>query len=107
MKQKIADELIARAEKHIPASHLIVNYYRIYRRIAYKIPVRAFHCPEYDDRKGYPWSIWLTWDLEERIQALGWNFELFQNADAKRLAVQDIICTGYNGSRPVADRQGA
>lgn len=70
----ISQELTNRASRLAIESFLVVHYYRIRKRIALPLPikdpvtsshtVRAFSSP-------YPWSIWLTWSLENRVLALG------------------------------------
>jgi len=90
-------ELARRAADQLASDHLVVDYYRVRRRLAYPLPVRAFRIHEYplrrdqeDHRLGYPWSIWLSWALEERVYALGWHAEFAGDADCTRAACRDL-----------------
>ena len=42
LKPAIERELLARANHFLPQTHLIVDYYRVRRRVAYPLPVRSF-----------------------------------------------------------------
>ena len=90
---EIEQELHRRAESFLSQKHLLVNYNRIYRRVAYPLPVRCFELLKYPMPEGsdYPWATWLVFALEERIYSLGWAGEWF-GAEAVREAVRrDII----------------
>ena len=53
-------------------TRLLVDYYRIRRRIAFPLPVDKFYEVKIPSKSisGYPWSIWMIWRLEERFHAL-------------------------------------
>ena len=81
-----------RAEIFSRQRHLIVDYYRIRRKLAYPLPVRslsipALPVPSIDD---YPRSIRMLWALEERINVLGWAAEWSGNAVYARKAAADL-----------------
>jgi len=87
--EKIIQE---RAAAFAPQSFLVVDYYRIYRKLAYPLPVRRIDHPPVDveDRSSYPWEIWMTWDLEERINSLGWAGEWSGNQQYRALVQTDL-----------------
>lgn len=85
-------EIRRRAAMFSRERHLIVDYYRIRRKLAYPLPVRSLSIPaapvpSIDD---YPWSIWMLWTLEERINALGWAAEWFGDAGYARQVAADL-----------------
>ena len=86
--QHIETELARRAAHYLHERYLVVDYYRIRRRLAYPLPVRSLHIPELPipDIPLYPWATWMTWELEERVHSLGWAAQLL-NDDAAREAV--------------------
>ncbi|MCG3178384.1 MAG: hypothetical protein BIFFINMI_00711 [Phycisphaerae bacterium] len=89
----IEAELRRRADRFLPQRRLIVDYYRVRRRLAYPLPVAGIRDPRYPlrDRDGhYPWAIWLLWSLEERINALGWTGELLGAPACRRAACDDL-----------------
>ncbi len=85
-------ELRRRMERQLPQTHLLVDYYRIRRRIAYPLPISELTFPSSKPRgfENYPWGIWLSWSLEERIMALGWAGTWFQNERAREVVRRDI-----------------
>ena len=88
----IESELLRRAARCWSASHLIVDYYRIRRRLAYPLPIQGLRIPQVPAPtiNNYPWSIWLLWSLEERIGALGWTAQWLGTQEAKRAVVRDL-----------------
>jgi len=81
-----------RAEWHRDQTHLIADFYRIRRRVAYPLPIGEVHLPEMPvpGISVYPWSVWLLWDLEERIHSLGWAGEWFRDVDVQQKAGRDL-----------------
>lgn len=82
------------AADHARAQRLVVDYYRIRRQLAWPLPVMFEGEPDIPTRLGstYPWSIWLMWSLEQRVNALAWSANR-GGKDAKqhaRLANDDL-----------------
>lgn len=91
-REQIETEIRRRADGYKPQTHLIADYYRVRRKIAYPLPIREITLPglPIPGIKAYPWSIWMTWSLEERILCLGWAASWFDDEQARRLAVSDL-----------------
>lgn len=64
-------------------SRLMVDYYRIRRKISFPLPLDQFYLLKIPSKSisGYPWSIWMVWRLEERFHAL-YNGYFFQKDQA-------------------------
>ena len=79
-------------ERHLAQTHLLVDYYRIRRRIAYPLPISELSLPASKPRgfENYPWGIWLSWVLEERVTVLGWAGTWFQDERAREVVRRDI-----------------
>jgi hypothetical protein len=94
MKTQIEAEIRRRADHYLPLTHLVVDYYRIRRRVAYPLPVREFTILKFPlpppRSSDYPWATWMSWELEERIGSLGWAREWFGDAKAGDAAIADI-----------------
>jgi Heparinase II/III-like protein len=71
---------------------LVADFYRIYRKLAYPLPVTEIHHPDFHVTgiSGYPWEIWMTWDLEQRVFSLGWAAEWTGNERYRELVRRDI-----------------
>ncbi len=80
-QKAVEAEMCRRAELHLPQRRLVVDYYRIGRKLAYPLPLKSLSVPDVPvpGIPGYPWSTWLSWTLEERILALGWVAEWFED----------------------------
>ena len=91
-RDHIETEIRRRADGYRPQTHLIADYYRVRRKIAYPLPIREIYLPglPISGIRRYPWSIWMTWSLEERILSLGWAASWFGDEQARRLAVADL-----------------
>jgi len=90
---EIMAEIGRRAEVFKACKHLFVDFYRIRRRLVWPLPVNGFDhlkVPVRGFSVEYPWAIWMSWALEERIGVLGlaagWNAD----ADAA-IAVQNDL----------------
>ena len=85
-------ELQRRTAQHLGQSRLIVDYYRVGRKLAYPLPVPSLSIPEVvvPGIANYPWSIWMLWALEERMLCLGWAAEWFHDPIAARAAKADL-----------------
>src|SRR5688500_4335565 len=93
MKQKEIESVIrARADKAILAKRLAVDYYRIRQRVSYPLPIMQAAGPKRAIRsiQNYPWSIWMIWALEERINSLGWAGEWLNDRAAAAAAARDL-----------------
>jgi len=85
-------ELLRRAEFHLRQPRLVVDYYRVGRKLAYPLPVPSLSLPEVvvPGIKSYPWATWMLWTLEERVLALGWAAEWLQHGESQRSAAADL-----------------
>ncbi|MFH1738264.1 MAG: heparinase II/III family protein [bacterium] len=86
--KEIENEIERRANRYLSQKHLVVDYYRIGRTVAYPLPIKSTSIPEFPvpDIDNYPWATWMTWELEERVNCLGWVGE-WLNRDGARKAV--------------------
>lgn len=108
---QIAAEIARRAEVFKARRHLFVDFYRIRYRFAWPLPVTVFDHPAVSVRgfsEAYPWAIWMSWALEERIGALGLAAEWSSDAAAATAARIDLkaLCNwpGYLHTRSDAKR---
>jgi hypothetical protein len=87
-----ADELRRRAQAFVAQRRLLVDYYRIGRKLAYPLPVKNLSLPDVPvpGIPQYPWATWLTWAMEERIVTLGWVAEWFADHAARQAARADL-----------------
>jgi len=71
---------------------LVVDYYRIYHRLAFNLPVRSIENPgiQVEGIGEYPWEIWLLWTLEERIYSLGWAGQWFPDRRYREQVALDL-----------------
>ena len=92
-------ELMARAAHYAAQERLTVDYYRIYRKLAYPLPVIAVDNPPLgvEDSFSYPWEIWMIWELEQRINSLGWAAEISGDQRYRELAAARPGCFGRLG----------
>jgi hypothetical protein len=75
------------------AKRLVVDYYRIRRKLAWPLPVRGIETPQYPVRGhiGYPWATWMLWALEERIAVLGFAGSRFDDVEAQVVAERELV----------------
>ncbi len=87
-----AAEVLARAGRYASQTRLVVDYYRIYRQLAYPLPVTRVDNPPLaiEDNFSYPWEIWMLWELEERVNCLGWAGQWSGDSLYRRLAQTDL-----------------
>lgn len=89
----IKRELGRRARHYLTREMVEVDYYRIRQRSFFPIPVTNF--PEQQSfvrgLPNYPFGIWLLWELENRILALGWHGELSGNNAVKEAVATDLF----------------
>jgi hypothetical protein len=69
----VGAEILRRADRYSRASHLVVDFYRIRQKVGLPLPVREFprQLSQVRGFTDYPYAIWVLWELEERIFALG------------------------------------
>jgi len=89
----IDEELRHRARQRLSHTHLAVHYYRVRRRLAFPLPL--VQRPTWENQivlglAEYPWEIWLMWEIEERINALGWAAQLLADDDAMTVAAREL-----------------
>lgn len=86
------EELLRRAGRFAGQDRLVADFYRIYRKLAYPLPVTSVDNPplRVEDRFSYPWEIWMIWELEERINSLGWAAEWTGDECFRELAARDL-----------------
>jgi len=91
-RRTLEAEIQRRARWQLRQTRLIVDYYRIGRRIAYPLPLGELAAPQIPipGLSSYPWGTWLSWTLEERVTGLGWAAEWFGDGDARKAAAADL-----------------
>lgn len=91
-QRAVEAEIGRRARGYLPQRRLVVDYYRIGRKLAYPLPVTSLSLPDVPvpGIPGYPWATWMTWTLEERILSLGWVAEWFRDEEARKVASEDL-----------------
>jgi hypothetical protein len=91
-RNAIEQEMNRRAREFANQKFLDVDYYRIHRKLAYPLPLKSLSIPSVPvpTISDYPWSIWMLWALEERVQSLGWAAEWFKNEEFSRAASRDL-----------------
>lgn len=98
----IESEVRGRATDSVGRSHLVVDYYRIRRLIAYPLPIKDLVIPDFPvtGLPVYPWAIWMLWAYEERVGALGYAAEWFEDEQMRDLAERDLVAlAGWSGYR--------
>lgn len=101
---EVLEVLKTRAQRHARSARLEVDYYRIRRRIAFPWPME--HLPDVHFAvalANYPWHIWLAWEIEERIQALGWAGEMTGDEAFRRRCGEDLASLARWPSHSNAD----
>lgn len=84
--------ILRRASDQLSQNRLVVDFYRIRRRLAYPLPVREESFPEFPTRLGtwYPWDCWLAWAIEERVWNLGWAGTWNEDQNYRNAVEQDL-----------------
>jgi len=92
LPERAAEIIHERAERYAGQELLVVDYYRIYRKLAYPLPVTEIHRPDFfvAGISKYPWEIWMTWELEERINSLGWAAQSSGDESLRSLVRRDL-----------------
>ncbi len=90
--EAVEAELRQRARQEAARTRLPVHYYRIRSRLSYPLPVAGLDDPALNVTTipKYPWATWLTWTLENRINALGWAAQLLSDDDAAKACAADL-----------------
>ena len=86
-------ELFKRLEKEKKKKELIVNYYRIYQRFSFPLPVRDWQrsIPKnIAEIKDYPFSTWLLWSLRERWDTFLAAALLYHDGEALKLLQTEL-----------------
>lgn len=88
----IEAEIHRRAAWHRAQRRLVVDYYRIRRTLAYPLPARSLAIPgmAVPSISEYPWPIWMSWALEERIYSLAWSTEWKPDEQLTTLVTRDL-----------------
>ncbi len=91
-RASIDAELKARAARYLARNQLSVDYYRIGRRLAFSLPVEQIPRPELPvpGIPDYPWEIWFSWELEQRLNSLGWAAQWFGDEFAAAAAAREL-----------------
>lgn len=88
----IANIPASRKEYEKKQTRLNVDYYRIRRKLSFPLPVAEFYTVKIPSKSisGYPWSIWMTWRLEERFHALYNAFSLEKDQTCGNLLFREL-----------------
>jgi Heparinase II/III-like protein len=91
-RARIESEMRVRADRYLAQKVLAVDYYRIGRRLAFplgfeRVPKPVLPVPGIPD---YPWEIWMAWEIEERLNSLGWAAQWFKDATAALQAGREL-----------------
>ncbi len=110
--EAIEREIRRRARAQVPAEILVADYYRIDTKIGYDLPVRRVDHPQLGVTTiaNYPWQIWVTWAMEERICSLAAAAEWLNDEEARAACLRDLealaewpaygenlLCAGHTG----------
>ncbi len=92
LQQRAEDAIMSRAERFSRQDVLVADFYRIYRKLAYPLPVTEIYHPSFHVTgiPKYPWEIWMTWDLEQRINSMGWAAHWRGDERLKELVRRDL-----------------
>jgi hypothetical protein len=88
------EELHRRAAQCAQQRHLLVDYYRIRRKVAVPLPVRgpaATHQTLRAFSGDYPWNIWLMWALAERVETLLYSAQHAHGAEGPVSALKEDL----------------
>ena len=97
---EIRAEIQRRAEHYLRQDRLVVDYNRIRMSLAFPLPVPRLILPTVPvpGIAEYPWATWLLWEIEERVNCLGWAAELFGDERARAAASTDLTAlAGWPG----------
>ncbi len=91
-RQAIEAEMNSRVRRQLSRHWLVVDYYRIGRRLAFPLAIKQIEIPklEVPGIPDYPWEIWLSWELEERLNCLGWQAEWSKEPEATKAVIRDL-----------------
>jgi hypothetical protein len=80
------------AQAYAAERYLVVDYYRIRRTLAFPLPVTdlSLRNVQVPTISGYPWATWMTWELEERVNTLGYAAEWFRDDTFAAAATRDL-----------------
>src|SRR5947209_6051882 len=91
-KSDFEAEIASRVNHYLRQQYLVVDYYRIRRRVAYPLPVTSLSVPAIPvpGIGDYPWATWMLWELEERVNSLGWAAEWWSKSDCIQAVARDL-----------------
>jgi hypothetical protein len=91
-RKAIEEEIARRTAWELSRSRLTTDYYRIRRKLAYPLPLKELIIPEIiaPTIPNYPWSVWVLWELEERVLTLGWHAEWNGDKTAAAACARDL-----------------
>jgi hypothetical protein len=91
-RQAIEAEMNSRARRQLSRDWLVVDYYRIGRKLAFPLALKQIEIPklEVPGIPDYPWEIWLSWELEERLNCLGWQAEWSKDPEATQAVIKEL-----------------
>ncbi|HLA38654.1 MAG TPA: hypothetical protein VJ417_01585, partial [Candidatus Glassbacteria bacterium] len=92
LQQRAKDVIQLCARRYASQKVLVADFYRIYRKLAYPLPVTEIYRPDFyvEGIGQYPWEIWMTWDLEQRINSLGWAAHWSGDESLRALVRRDL-----------------
>lgn len=85
--------LTDRCENALRQTHLVVDYYRIRRKLALPLPVRQITIHRHPLKlppEGYPWATWMSWALEDRLHTLGWSAHWLDHDEAGDRVAEEL-----------------
>lgn len=98
---KALQELKKRGMREAAVSFLLVNFYRIRRKTALRLPLNDL--PMLSPRVGiienYPWMLWIIWKLEARLLSLAAAERITTNAEITDVFRRDVraLCRWDSG----------
>ncbi|PCJ62217.1 MAG: hypothetical protein COA79_03925 [Planctomycetota bacterium] len=91
--KNIENELSNRSKSEKSANRLLVDYYRIRRRVLFDLPVKELHKIDFSIRgfdAEYPWAIWFIWRLEKRFETLAYDSVINSDIESKEILHKEL-----------------
>jgi hypothetical protein len=91
-KDDLEAEIASHANHYLRQKYLVVDCYRIRRRVAYPLPVPSLSVPAIPvpGISDYPWATWMLWELEDRVASLRWAAEWRSQNDCIQAVTRDL-----------------
>ncbi len=91
-RSSVEEEIRRRAKYYLAQKQLVVDYYRIGRCLAFPLELKRIVLPglPIPGIPDYPWEIWLSWEIEEKLNSLGWAAEWFSDQSAVAAASREL-----------------